>query len=184
MYHCKRRRLAAALALSLLAAAAPVWAQAAGKAAPATRTAWIDAQAVLDGTQSGKEIKKRVEAFRDARQQVIDLEEAELKTLEGRITQQGALLSDEARRQKEAEFQQKLAQYQKKVLELNKELQDKKDELLGEFNEVLMKAVASVAAREGYQYVLDHGGDGTVLYASPELDLTAKVTAEIDAGDR
>lgn len=167
--------LALGAALLLLAPALPA------AAADAARTGWVDAQQVLDETEAGKAIKLRVEAFRDSRQKVIDLEEAELKNVEAKLGQQASLLSEEARREKQMDFQRKLSEYQKKVIELQRELQGKKDELLGEFNEVLLRAVKKVAEEAGYDYVLDYGGDGSVLYGAPAHDLTAKVMAQIDA---
>lgn len=191
MAHRTRRPRAVAFLLvllaPLLAPMVPVWAVAAdagaGQAASGTapRVAWVDAQAVLDETATGKDIKARVEAFRDSRQKVMDLEEADLKKLQEKIEQQGSLLSDDARRQKVLELNEKAVAFQKKLAQYQKELRDKTDELLGEFNEALVKAVQTVAAREGYQYVLDHGGEGSVLYGAPELDLTETVKAEIDA---
>jgi outer membrane protein len=173
--------LALGAALLLLAPAVPAGA-ADTPASAGARFGWIDAQQVLDETEAGKAIKQRVEAFRDSRQKVIDLEEAELKKAEENLGQQMSLLSDDARREKQLEFQRKLGDYQKKVVELNRELQDKKDELLGEFNEVLLRAVRQVAEKEGYDYVLDYGGDGSVLYGSPDHDLTQRVMAQVDAG--
>jgi len=175
-----RIRLARPLAMGallLLVSAAP--ALAAGPAAPTV--GWIDAQKILDQTKAGQSIKTRVEAFRDSRQKVIDTDESELKELEDKLGQQTSLLSDDARKQKQAEFQKKLGEYQKKVVQLNRELQDKKDELLKEFNDVLVRAVKKVAAAEGYSYVLDYGGEGSVLYGAPQFDITDKVMAEVDA---
>lgn len=164
--------------------AAQAWTPGAEAAPPKDppRIAWVDAQAVLDETATGKDIKARVEAFRDSRQKVMDLEEEELKKLQDKIEQQSSLLSDEARREKVLELNEKAVAFQKKLAQYQKELRDKTDELLGEFNEALIKAVRTVAAREGYQYVFDHGGEGAVLYGAPEFDLTQTVKAEIDAG--
>lgn len=167
----------------LLIPLVPVWTLAADAAATkaAPRIAWVDAQAVLDETAKGKDIKARLDAYRESREKVMNLEEQDLKKLKEKIEQQGALLSDDARRQKVLELNEKAVAFQKKLAQYQKELRDKTDELLGEFNEALVKAVQTVAAREGYQYVLDHGGEGSVLYGAPELDLTQTVKAEIDA---
>jgi len=177
-----RIRLARPLALGalLLLLAPAAQALAAGPAA-APAIAWIDAQKILDQTKAGQSIKTRVEAFRDSRQTVIDTDESELKELEDKLGRQSSLLSDDARKESQVEFQRKLSEYQKKVVQLNRELQDKKDELLKEFNDVLTRAVKKVAGAAGYSYVFDYGGEGSVLYAAPQYDLTDKVMAEVDA---
>jgi len=142
---------------------------------------WVDAQQILDETQAGKRIKERVEAYRDSRQVVIDLEEEDIKSLEGKLEQQMPLLSDDAKREKQIEFKQKLERYQKKVMELSQELQDKKLELLDEFNDLLEAALKKVATGGGYSFIFDNGGESTLLYGDPSFDLTAQVKAEIDA---
>jgi len=174
--------LAAGLALPL-ALLAPRWAQAADAAAPKAppRIAWVDAQNVLDDSALGKDIKSRLKAYSESREKVMSLEKEDLQKLQDKIEQQGALLSDDARRQKILELNEKGTAYQNKLIQYQKELRDKTDELLGEFNDALIKAVTKIAAREGYQYVLDHGGEGSVLYGAPEFDLTRMVKAELDA---
>jgi outer membrane protein len=145
------------------------------------RIGWVDAQRILDETQAGNRIKERVEAYRDSRQVVIDLEEEDIKSLESRLEQQMPLLSDDAKREKQIEFKQKLGRYQKKVMELSQELQDKKLELLDEFNSLLKAALEKVASDGGYTFIFDNGGESTLLYGDPSLDLTDQIKAEIDA---
>lgn len=142
---------------------------------------WIDAQKILDESKAGKAIKSRVEAYRDSRQAVIDTEEKELKELESKLEQQMTLLTDDARRTKQAEFKDRLDQYQKKVLELTQELQDKKVELLTEFNDQLSTALGKVATKGGYDFIFDHGGESALVFGNKAYDLTDQVLAEIDA---
>jgi len=145
------------------------------------RVGWINAQQVLDETGAGKAIKERVEAYRDSRQAVIDLEEEDIKALETKLAQQMPLLSEAAKREKQLEFKSKLDRYQKKVMELSQELQDKKLDLLEEFNALLTSALKKVAKAEGYSYILDYGSESTMLYGDPAFDLTEPIKAEIDA---
>jgi len=161
--------LTAALTLAL---AAPALAE--------QKIGWVNAQSALDDTKAGQEIKKRVEAYRDSRQSVIDIEEQELKSLETKLEQQLPMLSERAAQEKQLEFQQRLMGYQKKVVALNRELNDKKGELLQEFSETLTVALERVAKAGGYDFILDKGQDGAVLFGASRFDLTDKVMAEID----
>ncbi len=142
---------------------------------------WVDSQRLLDETESGKKIKSRVEAFVSSRQTVIDVEAKEIETLKDKLDKQMPLLSDEARREKQLEFQKRYLDYQKKVEELAGELEKKKLELLVEFNEVVEAALDKVAAAGGYVMIFDFNSGGALLYGDDSLDLTEKIKAEIDA---
>jgi len=174
-------KLAFATRVALVFLAVLVFTGAGSVYAEEQRVGWINAQQVLDETHAGKAIKERVEAYRDSRQAVIDLEEEDIKALEAKLTQQMPLLSEDAQREKQIEFKRKLDRYQKKVMELSQELQDKKLDLLEEFNAVLTAALKKIAKAEGYSYIFDYGGESTLLYGDPALNLTDKIKAELDA---
>ena len=148
------------------------------------KTGWIKAQRVLDETRAGRDIKSRIEAFVSSRQKIIDLEEEELANIEKKLQEQMALLSEQAKREKEASFRKKLLKLNEKASELTREIEEKKVELLNEFNDTLTAAVKKVADEGGYSFVLAHGQDGSILYGAKEYDLTDKVMAEIDGRGR
>lgn len=171
--------------LIALAGALACWLGMGGQAGAAEqKTGWIEAQRVLDGTKAGQEIKNRIEAFVASRQKIIDLEEEELADIESKLKEQMALLSEQAKREKEADFRKKLLKLNEKASELTREIEEKKVELLSEFNDTLTAAVKKVADEEGYSFVLSHGPDGAILYGATEYDLTEKVMAEIDGRGR
>ncbi|MFY9270211.1 MAG: OmpH family outer membrane protein [Candidatus Manganitrophaceae bacterium] len=141
----------------------------------------IDAQKILEGSKEGKRVKANMEEFVKSRQNIIDLEEKELKQIEEDLTRQGALLSPEAKKVKQDDFQKRLVEYQKRATELNKEVQGKKFDTLRDFNKKLEEAVKQVAEKEGYTFVFDKNAEGGgVLYAKETFDITAKVTEQID----
>ncbi|TAJ97811.1 MAG: OmpH family outer membrane protein [Candidatus Manganitrophaceae bacterium] len=142
---------------------------------------YVDAQKVLETSKEGKRVKTNMEEFVKSRQKIIDLEEQELKQLEEDLVRQGALLSPEAKKVKQDDFQKKLMEYQKKATELNKEVQGKKFDTLRDFNKRLEEAVRQIAEKEGYSIVLDKNSEGgSVLYAKETFDITPKVIEQVD----
>jgi outer membrane protein len=159
----------------ILIAAAPV------QSADSLKIGYVDAQKVLDGTKAGKKAKADMEEFVKSRQKIIDLDESEIKQLQDDLTRQAAVLSPEARKEKEDALQRKVMEYQKRAGELNKEVQDKKKEVLDNFNKDLEGIVKKVAERDGYTYVIDRNAEGGVLlYAKDSLDLTGDVVKEFE----
>ena len=142
---------------------------------------FVDAQKVLENSKEGKRVKANMEEFVKSRQKIIDLEEQELKQAEEDLTRQGALLSPEAKKVKQDDFQKKLMDYQKKATELNKEVQGKKFDTLHDFNKKLEEAVKQIAEKEGYTFVLDRNAEGgSLIYAKDSFDITSKVIEQVD----
>lgn len=145
------------------------------------KVAYIDAQKILDNSKAGKRAKATIEEYVKSRQKIIDLEEEELKRLDSELAKQVAVLSPEARREKEEMLKKKFADYQKKAADLRSEVESKKIEILKEFNQGLEEAVKRVAEKEGYTVVFDKNPmGGPLVYAKESLEITDKVVAEYD----
>ncbi len=150
-------------------------------AAAEVKIGYVDAQQALDKSKVGRVSKEQLEQYVKSRQQVIDVDEEEIRRLEEELKKQSAVLSPDAQREKQEVFQRKLINYQKKAGELSKEVQDKRTEVLKEFNGKLTQALQRVAERGGYAIVLDKESEGgVVLYAKPQMNLTDEVVAELD----
>ena len=144
----------------------------------------VEPQKVLDGTKAGKKIKDSLQDYVKARQKVIDMEEDELKKMEEDLVKQGAVLSPDAKKDKEEKFRQKMVDYQRKVQQLNQEVQVKKKETLDEFNKSLEQVIRGIADKEKITLVVEKGDNGAgalIIYSHPSLDLTERVIKELDA---
>lgn len=156
--------------------AAPAWAE--------VKIGVVEPQKVLDGTKAGKKIKDSLQEYVKARQKVIDMEEDELKKMEEDLVKQGAVLSPDAKKDKEERFRQKMVEYQRKVQQLNQEVQVKKKETLDEFNKSLEQIIRGIADREKITLVVEKGDNGAgalIIYSHPSLDLTDRVIRDLDA---
>lgn len=145
------------------------------------KVGFVDAQKVLEISKEGKRVRGTMEEYVKSRQKIIDLEEQELKQIEEELTRQGSLLSAEAKKVKQDNFQKKLMEYQKRAADLNKEVQGKKFESLKDFNKKLEEAVKQIAEKEGYTFVLDKNTDGgVVIYSKEAYDITPRVIEQVD----
>jgi outer membrane protein len=150
-------------------------------AADSLKIGYVDAQKVLDSTKAGKKAKDSMEEFVKSRQKIIDLDESDIKQLQDDLNRQSAVLSADARREKEENLQRKVMEYQKRAGDLNKEVQNKKKEVLDQFNKNLEDIVKKVADRGGYSIVIDRNAEGGVLlFAKESLDLTDEVVKEFE----
>ena len=145
--------------------------------------AFLDAQKILDGTKSGQRAKTTMQEYRDSRQKIVDLEESELQRLQEQLERQGAVLSIEAKRERQENLQRQMGSYQKMVADMSRELDTKKRDILEEFNRGMLDIVKKIAKKEGYIFVFDRNDEGgTLLYAEESLDITEQVIKAYDAG--
>ena len=145
----------------------------------------IEPQKVLDGTRNGKKIKDSLQEYVKSRQKIIDVEEEELKKIEEDLVKQSAVLSADAKKEKEETFRKRMMEYQRKVAQLNQEVQNKKKEVLDEFNKGLEQIVKGIADKEKLSLVVEKGDNGAgalVVYSHPSLDITDRVIKELDKG--
>jgi outer membrane protein len=111
-------------------------------------------------------------------QQTLEKKAAELKALEESLKKKAGMLSEQARKAKEREYEQKR-------MELNRMGQDAEDELKPLYQETLEKFHKSLAMvckklgqEEKYTVILEVG---LTQYAAKELDITDQVLKAFDA---
>ena len=158
---------------SYVCTASPAWSE-------DIKIGFVDSQKVLDNSIKGKDVKDTLNEYVQSRQKIVEIEEADLKKLQDDLTKQSAILSPEAKKEKEELFQRKFMEYQKKVNELQKEIQSRRTEILEEFNNELDKLVKTIGEKEGYAIIFNNLEVNIVMFAKPSLDLTKRVTEELD----
>jgi outer membrane protein len=150
-------------------------------AAEEIKIGYVDTQRVLDESTLGKKVKDDISAHVKSRQQIIDLEEGELKKFQDELSRQGAVLSDQVRAEKEEAFQKKFGEYQQKVAELQREIQSKKMEKLKDFNDHLVTIAKKIAESEGLSLIFANDLEsGSILYAKPSMNMTDRVIQELN----
>ena len=144
------------------------------------KVGFVDAQKVLDESELGKQVRDSLNDYVKSRQKIVDIEEQDLKKLEEDLSKQGAILSPDAKQEREEQLQRKYMEYQKKVGELQKEIQQRRTDKLEEFNKNLEKIVKVLGEKEGYSMILNNPASNTIIYSKPSLDLTDRLIQEID----
>lgn len=166
--------LLAGLALWLIAVM-PAW------SADPLRVGVMDQQIVIEKSKAGKRALEDLKAYSATRQKIINSDDQELKELEQSI--QNGKLSDEAKQEKQNQFQAKLEAYQRRLADFNREIQQKQREMVAEYAKKVQDAAQAVAQKEGYIAIIDKGNDAVikiVIYYQPALDVTEQVVKEFD----
>lgn len=140
----------------------------------------VDPERVLSETDVGKRAKESLNMFVKDRQALIELEQKELRRMEDELVAQRSILSQDARKEREAQLRRRMLEYQQKVTEMNKEVQEKQQELLNEFRKRIQRAASKVAADQGLILVIEKGRDSPTLYHDARLDISEQVIQLLD----
>lgn len=159
----------------LVLAASPVLA-----AEAAMKIGLVDLFKAVNESEQGKKAKTELESMIKGKQEALEEKGKSIEKLKGELEKQGGVLSAEAKKSKEDEFERLTREYQRTVADSQNEVRKKEGELTGRIVKDLRAIVAGIAQEEKYTLVLENA-EGLVLFADKSLDITDKVIQKFDA---
>jgi outer membrane protein len=160
----------AALALAL------AFAPAARAAEP--RLGYVDLQRALSEVEEGKAAKAILDKESETRQQQLNAKQDELKALQADYDKQQMVLSDQAKKEKTADFNKRMGELQDLYMKLQQELSRRQQEVLGPIADRVKAVMIDIAEGEGLQMVIDRAA---VAWAPASLDITNEVIRKYNA---
>ena len=166
-------------ALMLTAVALAVVCTSARAQAPAGRVGFIDVQRVLVRSAAGVAAREQLEREKTVMQQKMDGKRKELETLRDELEKKGPLMTADARRDKQDQFERTRRDTARLVDDLQKELEKKEAQLLQRVLQDLSGVIEKVGKERGFHLIVEKRG-GAVLYGAPETDLTDEIIRAYD----
>jgi len=112
-------------------------------------------------------------------QRQVDSQRGEIEKLRDELEKKGQLLSADARREKQEQLERKVRDARRLVDDLQGTLQKKEEALLAKVLQDVSGLIQKVGKEKGYAMVLERQRS-SILYASPESDLTDDVLRAFD----
>ena len=140
----------------------------------------VDFQRVLEETIAGEQLKETFDSFMKDRQVLLELEQKEIQKIRNDLVNQGSVLSDSARQQREEQFQRRVRDYQVKEAALSRELQEKQQELMEDFRSDVKQVVSRIAQDRNLGLVVQHGKGTSTLYHREQFDISDEVIQEMN----
>jgi outer membrane protein len=160
----------------LLAVAAPAWAQ---TQAAGPRVAFIDLQRVLARSAAGVAAREQLERDKAGMQKDVEAKRKELEALREELEKKGPLMTADARRDKQDQFERKRRDAARLADDFQKELEKKEAILLQKVLQEISGVIEKVGKERGYQLIVERQR-AAVLYAAPDADLTEEVIKTYD----
>jgi outer membrane protein len=173
---------AVAVLVSGSAAQAPAPAPAPAAATPTNglpKIGYIDVQRVLARSAAGVAAREQLEKERATIQKDMDTRRQELEKLRDEIEKKGALMTADARREKQETFERKRRDAARAADDYQKELEKKEGQLLQRVLQEVSGVIEKVGKEKNYYMIVEKRNAG-VLYAATDADLTDEIIRAYD----
>jgi outer membrane protein len=142
--------------------------------AQTVKIAIVDLFKAINESESGKKAKTDLETAIKTKQGSLDEKGKKIETLKADLDKQAALISAEARKNKEEELERLMRDYQRVVADSQAEIKKKENELTGGILKELREIITKTAQEDGYSLVLE-SAESLVLYFDKSADITDKI---------
>jgi outer membrane protein len=154
-------------------------APAAAVASTAGKIGYIDVQRVLARSAAGVAAREQLEKERAGIQRDMDGRRQELEKLRDEIEKKGPLMTADARREKQEQFERKRRDAARAADDFQKELEKKEAALLQKVLQEVGDVIEKVGKEKSYYMIVEKRNAG-VLYATTDADLTDEVIRAYD----
>ena len=134
----------------------------------------VDLVKALNESDAGKKAKADLEFLIKTKQSSLDEKGKNIEKIKSEIEKQSSVLSADARKSKEEELERMIRDYQRLVTDSQNDVKKKEGEVTGDILKELREIIAKIGGEEAYTVILE-GGEGQILYAKKEIDLTEAV---------
>ena len=148
-----------------------------GFAEDGLRVAHVDSKLIFDGYKGTKKAQEEYDRQVAKWEQQANLLQKELAAIKEKLAKQSLMLSDEKRKELEADYAKKdteLKEFIDRVYGRTGELITENEKVSAPIISLIKKAVTEIALQEGDDMVVDRA-TGAVLFWKDENDLTKKV---------
>lgn len=135
----------------------------------------VNALKVLEQAPQAEQARKKLEEEFAPRDRKLVAAQKELKTLEDKLAQDGAIMSEGERSNLERDIINKRRDLKRDQDEFREDLNFRRNEEFGKIQRLVVEAIQSAAAAEKYDIILGEG----VIFASGKVDITDKVVEKL-----
>lgn len=133
---------------------------------------FVNTAKVLDEAPQAEVARHKLETEFAPRDKALVKAQKKLKQLEDKLARDGAVMSDDKRRDLERDIISQKRDIKRSQDEFREDFNIRRNEELSKLQRLVLQAIATLAREQHYDMIL---GDNSVLYASERVDVTQKV---------
>jgi outer membrane protein len=139
----------------------------------------VDVQRVLARSAAGVAAREQLERDKATMQKEVDGKRQELEKLKEELDKKGALMTADARKEKQDVFDRKRRDATRLVDDLQKELAKREEGLLQKVLQEISGVIERVGKQKNYFMIVEKRG-GSVVFANAEADITEEIIRAYD----
>jgi outer membrane protein len=171
---------AAAVATTLVIAAALRAAAQQPAPAPSLRIAYVNTQAIFDAAPGRAEAEAQFEKEMGALREQVKRMDDSLNAMVGDYQKNAARLDSATRSRRETAIRTRQDEYRQRASTLEQQLGQRRDALLQPIMERIRTALDQIRAEDGYALILNNDPQGSLIVsADKNLDITERVVARL-----
>ncbi|MDY7034492.1 MAG: OmpH family outer membrane protein [Thermodesulfobacteriota bacterium] len=136
--------------------------------------AYVDLQKALNMCVAGQNARANFSEKVNKTREVIEKRQEELKQFKESIEKQSILLSEDAKKEKQRDYEKEVREYQRLLKDSQEELKREEAEMTKRIIGELRKVVQILGKEGNYTVILEKSTSG-ILYAADAIDLTDKI---------
>jgi outer membrane protein len=141
---------------------------------------YVNLQQAVSEVEEGKAARDSLKKEFDQKQKMLDEKQNELKRMKDDLDKQMVVMSDEAKREKAAEFERKVNEMQQVYVQMQKDLSDRERDMMKLIFDKMESIIKDIAQAEGYAYVFEQQNAG-LLVAPPAANMTNELVRRYNA---
>ena len=138
---------------------------------------FVDLQKALSASQAGQAAKQKMETEVADIEDQVKQRQADLQALQDSLKKQMGMLSDDAKEEKQIEFEQRVRDYQRYVKDKQDEMKSREERYTQQILRDLGQQVVTLSEKEGISMMMEKS---QLVYAAPALDYTDKLIEMYD----
>jgi outer membrane protein len=161
--------------------AAPAAARPAPRPFPAdAKVAYVDLNTIATTSKEGQAAGVKIKDLQAKKQAELEAKQKQLQTVQQKLEQGGAVLSESARAQQAKEVERLQTELQRLSQDAQKDIQEFTQDLQVQFQQKLLPVIEQVAKAKNLHFILSIA-DAGVVWVDAGLNVTADVVAALDA---
>jgi outer membrane protein len=136
--------------------------------------AFVDLQEALNLCKGGQDAKEKFAKEVEKAEEKLSSQQEELKRLKEILEKQSTMLSEEARKEKEWDYQTKLRDFKRLYQDSQDELKAKDSEVTKEILQGLVILVQEYGKEGGFTFIFEKS-ESALLYADKPMDVTEEI---------
>lgn len=138
---------------------------------------FVDLQKALSASQAGQAAKQKMETEIADIEDQVKQRQADLQALQDSLKKQMGMLSDDAKEEKQVEFEQRVRDYQRYVKDKQDEMKSREERYTQQILRDLGQQVVTLSEKEEVSMMMEKS---QLVYAAPALDYTDKLIEMYD----